>query len=107
MLERMSVNEFCYWLQGAIEIGGMKSIDERRAELIYEKLNLVNQLHYFTKATKTILEDYPFEVGFPAIHDELQKFFQHDIDPSYEGDQKLFHAVHRGEVDPFNEKSGS
>jgi hypothetical protein len=28
------------------------------------------------------------------------RIFTHDIDPTYDGDQDYFHAIHRGEIDP-------
>ncbi len=38
--------------------------------------------------------------AFQTINDIQQSIFIHDIDPTYEGDQEYFHAVHRGEIDP-------
>ncbi len=104
MLTRLTIPEFCYWLQGAIEIGGLNSIDMEQAKLIHKRLSLVKDVNYFTISVKAILENYPLDAGFRAIAEELQHMFKHDIDPSYEGDQDFYHAVHEGKGVPKNEK---
>ena len=42
----MTPQEFCYWLQGLLEIGDPKSLDERQIAIIKDHLRLV-----FTKVT--------------------------------------------------------
>ena len=42
----MTPIEFCYWLQGALELGGNKSFSEEQVEVLNEHLKLV-----FTKVT--------------------------------------------------------
>lgn len=98
---KLTPQEFCYWLQGAIEIGGMRRIDAAERREIQEKLNSLQYHVPFTFACQTTLAicgDDPR--AFTVIHDELQKMFLHEIDPTYEGDQEFLLAVHRGEVDP-------
>ncbi len=41
----------------------------------------------------------PIDQAFKMINDIQQSIFIHEIDPTYEGDQEYFHAVHRGEID--------
>lgn len=103
----MTPPEFCYWLQGAIEIGGLQRIDDRQKQLIMERLNQVDEVRPFHIAAEYIFNHYPLDIAFPAISKELQRIFQHDIDPNYEGDQEFLYAVHQGEVTPENAKSGS
>ena len=42
----MTPIEFCYWLQGALELGGNKSFSEEQVQVLNEHLKLV-----FTKVT--------------------------------------------------------
>ena len=37
----MTSRDFCYWMQGMFEVGGVKSLDERQTELIQRHLALV------------------------------------------------------------------
>lgn len=106
MLTVVTPHEFCYWLQGAIEIGELRSVQHTQALLIWKRLVLVRPQNYFAIAAKAILENYPLDVAFAAISEELQTIFQHDIDPSYDGDQNFFHAVHRGQALPLDDQSG-
>ncbi len=45
----MTPENFCYWLQGLLEIGDPSTLDAHQVEIIKEHLNLV-----FKKETKTI-----------------------------------------------------
>lgn len=44
----MTPENFCYWLQGLLEIGNPSELDSEQVEIIKEHLNLV-----FKKETKT------------------------------------------------------
>lgn len=44
----MTPIEFCYWLQGALELGGNKSFSEEQVKVLNDHLNLV-----FKKVTST------------------------------------------------------
>lgn len=97
---KLTPQEFCYWLQGAIEIGGMREINASVRSNILDKLLHLTCKHPFTFACQMTLElcgDDPR--AFTVIYEELQKIFLHEIDPTYEGDQHFLLAVHRGDVD--------
>jgi hypothetical protein len=96
MLTKITIAEFCYWLQGAIEIGDLDRITPEQAQLIHNRLAQLERQNYFTASVKTIIEHYPLDSGFSAISEELQRMFKHHIDPSYEGDQEFFLGVHEG-----------
>ena len=36
----MNEREFCYWLQGLFDVGGVKSLDESQVQIIKERLAL-------------------------------------------------------------------
>lgn len=93
----LSAFEFAYWLQGAIEIEGLSSLTSEQAQKVVEVAKQVEGNDPFVFFTKLMLS-MQGPAGFDAINRELQKKFIHDIDPSYEGDQEHFHAIHRGEV---------
>jgi hypothetical protein len=42
----MNEREFCYWLQGLLELSDTKTLDEKQVKIIRDHLNLV-----FTKVT--------------------------------------------------------
>jgi hypothetical protein len=37
----MTSRDFCFWLQGVFEIGGVKSLDERQTEAVRRHLDMV------------------------------------------------------------------
>lgn len=37
----MTARDFCYWLQGVFEVGGVKQLDERQTDLVRRHLALV------------------------------------------------------------------
>src|SRR5215467_10014036 len=94
----MTPTEFCYWLQGAIEIGGLETVSNDQAALIHEKLLTVAPHNVFTLTVFLLLHYFPPQLIFDEIRKELQTMFIHDIDPSYEGDQQYFHDLHVGKA---------
>jgi hypothetical protein len=88
--------QFCYWLQGAIEIGGLSKIDQRQYELIISRLEQIDEHGPFTAAAYFLLKTEDKDKVFPFLNQKLQEVFLHVIDPSYEGDQAYFHALHQG-----------
>lgn len=88
---------FCYWLQGAIEIGELTSFTQRDASLILKTLTNVSPHNLFTMQALLMLGSMPPEVAFVHINRELQQMFHHVIDNSYDGDIDFQHRVHRGE----------
>ncbi len=82
----------------------MHEIDASKRRQILDKLQNLQYHVQFTFAcqmTLSVCGDDPR--AFTVIHDELQKMFLHEIDPTYEGDQEFLLAVHRGEVDHTGE----
>ena len=92
---------FCYWLQGAIEIGEITTFTTEQAEKISQLLakKAIKDHNVFTLQTLLLLRSLPPEIAFVHIHRELQQIFIHDIDNSYEGDQDFFHLVHQGKAE--------
>ena len=92
----MSPAEFCYWLQGAIEIGALDSVDRQKALMIIERLRTVERHNVFTLSSLMMFVHYEPQSVFKEVRKSLQEMFIHDIDPSYEGDQEYFHDLHKG-----------
>ena len=93
--------QFSYWLQGAIEIGGLTDFTPKQLETIVRRIGRVTRHDEFTFA---VLATIRYCAGhkdlFAVINRHLQAKFLHEIDPSYEGDQEFLLAVHRGEALP-------
>lgn len=88
---------FSYWLQGAIEIGGLSSFTPEQAKMVYRTLANCSSHNLFTLQALLLIQYMPPHVAFTHINRELQNSFIHDIDNSYEGDQEFFNLVHKGE----------
>lgn len=52
----MTAEQFCFFLQGAIEIGELKSIDEDRVEILYQMLRNINN-------KKIIQKEFNFDIS--------------------------------------------
>jgi hypothetical protein len=102
----MTNKEFCYWLQGLFELGEPKELTVKQMKAIQAHINLARQvdgsLNEFTGWLEGVLEiwqhlktDLPSEVVV-KIKDRLSSKFQHDIDPSYPGDQADLNETHSG-----------
>jgi hypothetical protein len=75
-----------------LDVAALRGLQERKAQV-------AEGLRYPLQIWITLhLKDG--EAAFTAINAAQQKIFIHDIDPTYEGDQDYFHAVHRGEREP-------
>lgn len=60
----MTEREFCYWLQGLLEIGGVRPLEAREVQIIADHLALV-----FEKVTPDRRDQLRKPVpGIPAIH---------------------------------------
>jgi hypothetical protein len=92
---------FCYWLQGAIEIGEITTFTAEQAAIIRQALEkkAIAEHNVFTLQSLILLRTLPPEIAFVHIRRELQQIFIHDIDNSYEGDQQFFHLVHTGKAE--------
>jgi hypothetical protein len=104
--------ELCYWLQGYFEICGAdgssaQALDERHVTCIRRHLDLVkkvepNHSNFFVKwldmllrHAKALSAEDVFEV-----QQMLAAQFEHVIDPSYGGDQKVLGQIHP-QTSPF------
>lgn len=95
----MTLNEFYYWLQGAIEIGEMKGASPEQAKIIVEKSKAVQEQNWFTFTAFHSLQLCDLNEAFAFLRAELQKIFKHEVDPSYEGDQQFQLDVHQGKIE--------
>ena len=91
--------EFAYWLQGALEIADLQSLSEQQVMTIRRRINNVqSRNHYVSNIWLTLaLLDAPSAL-LEIKKIQHQKFI-HDIDPTYDGDQEHFNAVHEGRAD--------
>jgi hypothetical protein len=99
-LDKLSSVDFCYWLQGAIEIADLRGYTKEQAAKIKETIRRVDKPNGFVIGVNFALSFYPPEEAFKKIHKDLQAIFVHDIDPTYEGDQAHLLAVHQGKEEP-------
>jgi hypothetical protein len=104
----LSFVEFCYWLQGAIEIGGLTTFTPEQAALIRHVSRNARERNGFLIGIGFALSHLSPGEAFVPINEDLQAMFLHEIDPTYEGDQEHLLAVHRGETEPvFQGKNGN
>jgi hypothetical protein len=121
----MKAAEFAYWLQGYFEINGeSQSLSEAQAKQISEKASAVGPetstvevaAYSFVKYVEGML--FPVSQGMAGsdflkgtteqIKTKLHDLFVHSIDPSYEGEQDLYHAIHGSQGSGFKpNKPGS
>jgi hypothetical protein len=98
---RITPFQFSYWLQGAIEIGGLTDFTPKQLETIVRRIGELTAHDAFTFA---VLASIRYCAGhkdlFSVINQHLQAKFLHEIDPTYEGDQEFLLAVHRGDAEP-------
>lgn len=59
----MDATSFAYWLQGALELGGLKSLDEVQVKIVQDHLDLV-----FKKVTpvRQVVTSTPPATTFPV-----------------------------------------
>ena len=91
-----SINELCYWLQGAIEIGQLTTYTPEQAAIMKERLMSFCGHDDFSFRLLLTLTFFHPDVAFPLIRDRLAARFRHDIDPTYEGDQEILMGIHQG-----------
>ena len=88
---------FAYWLQGAFEIGEWDCLDDERVRMIHHRINDIENPGRLAVTCRMMLWTCSKEDALRGMRDLLSDIFIHDIDPSYDGDQELFHRIHRGE----------
>ncbi len=93
-----TTNEFAYWLQGALEIGEIECLTREQVRRILRRMNDIPVKDLYATMVWTVLATYPLEKATGMVQYIQEQLFIHDIDPTYEGDQEFFHAVHRGEI---------
>lgn len=94
----MTAKEFCYWLQGALEIGGLQAPSAEQRDAILRQLLTVWPHDVFTLSSALLLRFCALPEAFATVREELQKVFVHDIDPSYDGDQEFLQQLHEGKT---------
>jgi hypothetical protein len=53
----MTERDFCYWLQGFIELNGVETLSEKQVKIIQEHLHLVlNKVTFTTLSVNTVLD---------------------------------------------------
>jgi hypothetical protein len=92
--------EFCYWLQGAIEIGGLTTFTTEQVARIKLVLNEATERTGFMIGVGFALSSHTPDEAFQYVNKDLQAMFLHEIDPTYEGDQEHLLAVHQGRKEP-------
>src|SRR5262245_31808050 len=82
----LSFVEFCYWLQGAIEIGELTTLTGEQAATIRHVIATAKERNGFLIGIHFALAYFPPHEAFAYINKDLQAAFLHEIDPTYEGD---------------------
>ncbi len=92
----MYARDFCYWLQGAIELGGLdeKAFSENvKVDMIENHLNMVSLMDekdesrdarnfcLFLKGAIGMRDSFP--VSYEDVKARLHGVFEHEIDPSF------------------------
>lgn len=102
--------QLAYFIQGYFEISGGTEFDpltEKQAKQIVSKILRMKERG---KVADMVLAHLKLDDDLNVTHDlvtasrsierDLNKMFQHDIDPSYAGDQNSFNAAHHGNRPP-------
>ncbi len=97
----MYARDFCYWLQGAIELGGVdeKSFaDKAKVDMVENHLKMVAVMEeneqnrdarnfcLFLKGAIGMRDVFP--VFYEDVKSRLHSVFEHEIDPSFPLDKK-------------------
>lgn len=104
----MYARDFCYWLQGAIELGGIDAnsfADQKKVDMIESHLNMVAVMEeneqnrdarnfcLFLKGAVGMREAFP--VFYEDVKSRLHSVFEHEIDPSFPAEKaKQLDAAH-------------
>ena len=85
-------------MQGALEIGDLTAFSDQQIMLIRRRLNDVKErTPYISTIWLTLALADPV-TAFEEIKKLQYDIFVHDIDPTYDGDQDQFMAIHNGEA---------
>jgi hypothetical protein len=99
--------QLAYYMQGFFEISGTTDLSEKQARLLVSKILRMETKGEVAKNALIMLgldDNLEFtkdlkEAG-ANISEYLNSVFQHDIDPSYAGDQNKFQEIHDGVKPP-------
>lgn len=94
-----SDQQLAYWLQGFFEISGKTELDPAQTSSILMTVARMEKKGPLAHFVLDTIEAANGQVG-PAISARLNKMFEHEIDPSYEGNQAHFNDVHGGGQGP-------
>jgi hypothetical protein len=81
-----------------------RSLSADEAIALKKRKEEANEATKYAMQIWFVLSLRKIDEAFTMINTMQQSIFIHDIDPTYEGDQDYFHAVHRGEIDPEDKK---
>jgi hypothetical protein len=84
-----------YFRHQLFKCEGYKQLNDLKARKFLVPINLQYPIQIWL--TLTIFDK---KSSFNAINLLQQSIFIHDIDPTYDGDQDYFMAIHRGELEP-------
>ncbi len=89
--------QLAYWLQGFFEINGSTELNSSQIGTVLVTIAKMEQKGSVARfALDTIDSDAtPKDIG-ATIAAHLNKVFEHEIDPSYDGDQTAFGNIHNG-----------
>lgn len=73
----MTAIEFAYWLNGALELGGMKTMSAEQVQIVKDHLALV-----LTKITPQVLSQAQVKVGAEVKHKTAEELLKALIDPT-------------------------
>lgn len=105
----MTNQQFCYWLQGYLEICQIPDLTKEKVIIIEGSLEQIHEpLGYFTQWLSKVAklfrsENYKQELldyFLPVIELRLNSIFHHVIDNSYDSslDKKTMQRIHDGEM---------
>lgn len=104
----MTNQQFCYWLQGYLEICQIPNLTKEKVVIIEKSLDHIHEpLGYFTQWLSDVAiffrsEDYKHDLldyFLPVIELRLNSIFHHVIDNSYDSslDKEKMQNIHDGE----------
>lgn len=105
----MTNKQFCYWLQGYLEISQIPDLTKEKVIIIESTLEQIHEpLGSFTQWLSNVVklfnsENYKQELldyFLPVIELRLNSIFHHVIDNSYDSslDKKTMQRIHDGEM---------
>ena len=94
MVKVKNDQQLAYLLQGFFEISGTNTLSAVQGKQVAKFIANMEQPGDLSRFVMNKLIECDFEGAGAAIAAKLEETFQHDIDPSYPGDQKEFNKLH-------------